>query len=89
MDNKRYQIELMRRLKKLEELTKRNVPEIYACFAKVLYEEYNMDGDQIEELFNRTQEVWNENAERMDTMVQWCEETTGICLRGGDYTGEE
>lgn len=72
-----------RQKRKLKEATKQNVPEIYACFCKVLYEDYHHTPEYIQKLFARTQEVWNELVENdsVERMVEWCEKTTGIDLR--------
>ena len=58
------------------------VPEIYACFCKVLIEDYGKSDDEVNTLFIRTQEVWNElvNKEEISDMISWCEKTTGMIL---------
>lgn len=71
--------------KALKEATMSLVPQIYACFAKVLYEDYKHTPAYIEKMFRRTQEVWDELVEtdEMDNMIDWCEQSTGILLRTG------
>lgn len=80
-------IELAKTKARLEKEIKLVVPEIYACFCKVLYDR-GFDPEEIEEIFEKTQKVWNESIDRMDNMIDWCLETTGIELRGEDYIGE-
>ena len=75
------------RLKKaLEKATKNNVPEIYACLCKVLMEKHGVDADGVATIFCETQELWNELVEtdQAADMISWCEETTGVSLRGED-----
>lgn len=69
--------EIARLRKKCNEL----VPELYACFCKVLYDN-GMDAETIEILFNETTNLWNELVEHNEVknMIDWCEQTTGICL---------
>ena len=70
--------------KALERATKNNVPEIYACLCKVLMEKHGMNADDVAIIFYETQELWNElvkNDQAAD-MITWCEETTGVTLRG-------
>lgn len=71
---------LDKQIKELKECINRNVAEIYACFTLVLYKD-GWDADEIEEIFTRTLEVWNENVGRMDTIIDWCENETGISIR--------
>ncbi len=66
--------------KHLEQFTKKVVPEIYACFCKILYEDYGWEFETIKELFSRTENAWNENADRIDDMITEVEELTGIKL---------
>lgn len=78
-------IEYMKAKAKLEKETKMLVPEIYACFCKVLFEDCHLDAESIEKIFWKTQQLWTENIDRMDDMIAWCEESTGINLKGSDY----
>lgn len=66
----------------LKNATKNNVPEIYACFAKVLIDEYKNTPEEVVTLFARTQEVWTELVQNdsVHTMVEWCEKVTGVKL---------
>lgn len=90
MKHNQYLIEQAKeyeRLKRhLEEETRNLVPTIYACFCKVLIDDYHNSVEEVESLFARTQEVWNELVESGSTqsMIEWCEEITGVELRGGD-----
>lgn len=86
MDNKRFQVEQFKELQKLKRRINQVIPEVYACFAKALYDN-GMDADDIEALFMQTQELWQENAESMDDMIQWVSDTTGIEVRGDSYVG--
>lgn len=71
---------MYKQMAKLEKTIKNNVAEVYACFIKVLYEEGN-DLETIEALVLKTQDAWVENVDRMDTMIEWCEEVTGIDVK--------
>lgn len=85
MKKNSYLIEQAKAIEKLRKLTQRNVPEIYACFAKVLIDNGN-SVDDVCELFKQTQTLWNElvEHEEIDGMVAWCEQTTGISLATRD-----
>lgn len=76
-------IEQYKQLQRLKNATRNNIPELYACFAKVLIEDCGMSVEEVEEIFTLTQETWRDlvDNDKMDNMVQWCEETTGISLR--------
>lgn len=82
----RQKIEEMRYLAKLQNQIKKVVSEIYACFAKALYDE-GKDVEYITDLFTRTQELWFECADdtAKENMIKWVEETTGIEVQGRDY----
>lgn len=73
-----------RQKKALEQATKNNVPEIYACLCKVLMDKHGVDAEGVATIFCETQELWNELVEKNEAadMVSWCEETTGVSLRG-------
>jgi hypothetical protein len=85
MRKNNYLIEQAKHLEKqkkaFEEMAARNIAEIYSCIAKALYDKYGWDGDKIEELFVLTQQMWEENADSMDKMIDWVAETTGIEVR--------
>lgn len=82
----RFRIEQMKQLAKMQKDIKRQVsntlPAMYACIAKVLFEKYKMDGDTIADVFYETEKAWQEATGREDTMIEWCEEVTGIEIRG-------
>lgn len=80
MDAKRQRIEQMKQLAKLKNETKKIVPEVYACFCKVLYDS-GWTPDDIETLFIATQTLWQDNLDSMDNMIDWCANTTGIEVR--------
>lgn len=71
---------LINEYKRLQKTINQVVPEIYACFAKVLYDE-GWSTEQIEVLFGQTQELWNENVNNMDDMITHVYKTTGIDVR--------
>ena len=78
--------EVERLKKRLKEATTNNVPELYACFGKVLFDDYKWSADEIESLFNKTSNLWNDLVlnDTIKNMVDWCEQTTGIELRSKD-----
>lgn len=63
--------------KKIQSIT----PEIYASFALVLSRNYGWTHEQIEELFARSQQLWEEVSNSDLNMIQMCDEETGIELR--------
>ena len=67
--------------KKLQTEINKVVPEVYACFALVLYE-HGWTPDAIEDLFCETQAAWSDNVNAMDDMIQYVKEKTGIDVRG-------
>ena len=75
------QIAYLKEIAKLKKTINQNVPEIYACFIKVMYEK-GMSFEEIEDIVIGTQTSWNENVDRMDTMIDWCLEVTGIDVKG-------
>ena len=66
--------------------TNQNVPELYACFGKVLFDEYKWSPDEIEALFVKTSNLWNDlvQNDNVSGMIDWCEQTTSITLRSED-----
>lgn len=83
----KLKIEQIKRIKYLEKQIHLIVPQVYSCFAKVMYEDLKMDADEIEAVFNRTQEVWQESVDNseVENMIEWCKETTGIDVRSDQY----
>lgn len=77
----KIEIEQMKELARLRKKCNQVVPEIYACICKVLFDN-GMDAETIEILFNETTRLWNElvDNDEMSNMIEWCEQTTGICL---------
>ena len=71
---------LIKEYVKLQKAINQVVPEIYACFAKALYE-LNWTPEEIEALFARTQDLWNENINNMDDMITYVSKETGIDVR--------
>lgn len=63
--------------KKIKNIT----PEVYACIALSLYRKYGWEYEQIRELFDVSQDIWNECIHLDIDMLQMCEEETGIELR--------
>ena len=83
MKNKQL-LDVYKMQKKLEAEINKVVPEVYACFALVLYRR-GWKPDAIEDLFAETQSEWNDNVNSMDDMIQHVSEVTGIDVRGGEY----
>lgn len=77
-------IEAYKMQKRLEKEINKVIPEIYACFALVLYRQ-GWEPDAIEELFAETQIEWNNNVDSMEDMIQHVSEVTGIEVRGDNY----
>lgn len=75
--------QLEQQKKALKQATNTNVSQIYACFAKVLMDDYKHTPDYIEKLFIKTQDLWGQlvDEDKIEDMVDWCEKTTGISLR--------
>lgn len=79
------QMKEIERLKaELRKATSQNVPEIYACICKIMIDEYHNSVEDVTELIIRSQGLWNELVENdeVENMVDWCEKTTGVSLRG-------
>lgn len=64
-----------------EKKIKQIVPQVYACIAIALFKEYGWTYEQIEELFNISQDIWADNADRQENMLERCANETGIELR--------
>lgn len=77
-------IETYKLQKKLETEINKIVPEVYACFALVLYRR-GWKPDSIEKLFIETQTEWNNNVDSMDDMIKHVADVTGIDVRGDNY----
>lgn len=62
----------------LQKKLQQDTQEIYACFCKVLNDEYGWTYEEITALFARTEETWNECIENdeIENMVAWCEKVT-------------
>lgn len=56
-------------------------PEVYAGIALALHRKCGWEYEQISELFDESQNIWNECVGLEIDMVQMCEEETGIELR--------
>lgn len=78
------QIEIQK--KALHDATNNNLPELYSCICKVLMDKHGWDAEQVAELFEETEDVWNELVENdsIQGMINWCEQTTGVSLRSGN-----
>lgn len=59
-------------------------PSVYASIAIPLVEKYGWSGDEVEDLFQMSQDIWQENATDRMTMLEKCLELTGIDLRTSD-----
>ena len=86
-------IEQATQIAKLKKRLGETTQEVYACFCKVLYEQYGWDFEQITALFARTEEAWNECIENdtIKSMVEWCEKVTDFSVVEGknDESREE
>lgn len=85
---------LIQQAKVIAELKKRlgeTTQEVYACFCKVLNDNYGWDAEQITALFARTQELWTElcDSKEMSSMVKWCEDTTNFSVIQGEENKDE
>lgn len=72
---------LAKELAYFEKKIKQIVPQVYACIALALFNEYGWSYEQIEELFGISQEIWRDNADRAENMLERCANETGIELR--------
>ena len=75
MTNKQY-IEFR---KMMWEQTHLLVPRIYAALAIAL-SEAGCSQDEIEDVFGRSQEIWQDREHRCTDIVKECELRTGICM---------
>lgn len=62
---------------KIQEIT----PEVYAAIALALTRKYGWEHEQINELFQESQDIWNECVHGKVNMLEMCEQETGIELR--------
>ena len=72
---------LIERYKYMYRKTQEIVPEVYAGIALALSRKHGWEYDQINDLFQESQDIWNECIQTSANMVQMCEEETGIELR--------
>lgn len=70
----------LKELAYFEKKIKQIVPQVYACIALALFRDYGWTHEQIEELFALSQEIWADNAERTENMLERCANETGIEL---------
>ena len=80
MANNSAQVALMKQLAKLQKQIKMLVPEIYACFAKALIDQ-GKGVEEIEDLFVKTQTLWQDNIDNIDDMITFVMKETGIDVR--------
>ena len=59
-------------------------PSVYASIAIPLVDNYGWNGDEVENLFKMSQDIWQDNATDRMTMIEKCLELTGIDLRSSD-----
>lgn len=74
------QMAVIRQMAALQKKLKTDVPEIYACMIKVLYDN-GWGVPDIEDFVKQSQALWVDNTQMMTEMIDWVEETTGICVR--------
>ena len=75
------------RLNEFKQICDNVVPCVYAAIAIALYEK-GWRYERINNLFARSQEIWNEKCIEPGNMIEQCEKLTGIELREGkgDYS---
>lgn len=73
--------DLITRYKTLYNKINQIVPEVYAGIALALQRNYGWDYEQINELFEGSQRIWEDCNEKNVNMVQMCADETGIELR--------
>lgn len=59
---------------KIQQIT----PEVYAGIALALHREHGWGYKRINDLFNASQDIWNECVQSELNMIQMCYEETGI-----------
>lgn len=57
------------------------VPKVYAAIAISLQRKYGWEYEDINALFNESQEVWNECVETGVDMLKMCSDETGIDMQ--------
>lgn len=57
------------------------VPKVYAAIAISLQRKYGWEYEDINALFNESQEVWNECVETGADMLKMCSDETGIDMQ--------
>lgn len=72
---------LAKELAYFEKKIKQIVPQVYACIALALFNDYGWTYEQIAELFDISQKIWQDNANRQENMLERCANETGIELR--------
>lgn len=68
------------RLDEFRKICNNVVPCVYSSIAIALNES-GFSNDKISDLFERSQEIWQENCMSGETMAQHCYELTGIDVR--------
>ena len=59
-------------------------PSVYASIAIPLVEKYGWSGEEVEDLFQLSQDIWQQNVTSRQTMLETCLELTGIDMRTRD-----
>lgn len=57
------------------------VPKVYAAIAISLQRKYGWEFEDINDLFNESQEVWNECVQTGVDMLKMCSDETGIDMQ--------
>ena len=73
--------DLINRYNILYNKVNRIVPEVYAGIALTLSRDYGWTYEQINEMFAKSQQTWQDYSDSHLDMIQACEEETGIELR--------
>ena len=61
------------------------VPEVYAAIALAMNDVCDFGYDEINAVFAKSQQIWQDFEGKPEDMINLCEEKTGICMKkGGD-----
>ena len=69
---------LLKLLAKMERQCREITPSVYAAIALALHRKYKWGFQRISDLFEESQEIWNECIQGDISMVEMCERETGI-----------
>ena len=72
---------LLKLLAKMERQCREITPSVYASIAIALRRKYGWGYKRISDLFEESQDVWNECIQGDISMIEMCERITGIDVR--------